>query len=107
MDGTMGPYQLPFNSSISFSIKETAPFIFPTIAGAPSVVIPQILLRFKPKMSMKLLIACDMFTPAVVSFSDTILANSSVILNVVLIPLTKIATCAVSVESVLSSSAIA
>ena len=82
---------------ISFSIKETAPFIFPTIAGAQSVVIPQRLLRFKPKMSMTLLIAWDMFTQVVVSFSESRLANS-IISNVALIPLTKIATCAVSVE---------
>ena len=89
---------------LSFSIRETASFAFPIIAGAPSVVTPQILFILKPNLSMTCLIASNILTPAV-SFSEAKFANSSVISKLELIPLTNTATLAVSVKSVLSSSA--
>ena len=94
MDYTMCSYQFSFNVSIFhfFSIKETTPFTFPTIAGVPSVVTPQILLKFKHRLTMTLTIRWNIFSPVVLSFSETKPTNYYVMSNVALIPFTKIAT---------------
>ena len=54
---------------ISFSIRETAPFAFSIIAGATSVITPLMLFSLN-KISMICLIASNILTPVVISFSN-------------------------------------
>jgi hypothetical protein len=92
--------------SISPVINAVSPFFSPTIAGAASVVIPCSFFRFGLNFSMTLTTCSYNSAPVIDPLILHSAANYSVILTFISTPLMKIASCAVSATSVLSSTAL-